>query len=278
METAAERPLASEFSSGVLRLTLNRPQVANALNTAMVGQLRQALGNAEKSGEVRVIVLRGAGGNFCAGADIKDMASAMAGRKAGAADPVRELSVGFGRLCAAFAATPIAVIAIVDGAAMGGGFGLACAADVTIAAPDARFGLPETRRGLVPAQIAPMLIERLGYSRAKLLAVLGGNIRADDALRLGLVHEVAEDVDAALASALRSILECAPGALAATKKLLRDLRTREAGAAVDLAADVFVAAVNGAEGREGTAAFLARRPANWIEPVADGTDMKSGDA
>ncbi len=146
---------------------------------------------------------------------------------------------------------------------MGGGFGLACAADVTIAAPDARFGLPETRRGLVPAQIAPMLIERLGYSRAKLLAVLGGNIGADEALRLGLVHEVAEDVETALAAAIASIRQCAPSALAATKRLLRELRFKEPGTSVELAAQVFVEAVRGEDGAEGMRAFLERRPPKW---------------
>jgi isohexenylglutaconyl-CoA hydratase len=264
MELAPFATILAELSDGVLRLTLNRPQVANAINAAMAAELRLALQQAEASGTVRAIVLRGAGGNFCAGADMKDWGEAIAAAMPGEADPARALSVAFGELCAAFAATGLAVVAVVEGAAMGGGFGLACAADVTIAAPDARFGLPETRRGVVPAQIAPVLIERLGYSRAKLLAVLGGNIRADDAYRLGLVHEVAGDVEAALASAIASILECAPGALAATKKLLRDLRSAEPGTAVDLAADVFVRAMRSAEGREGVAAFCARRPPAWV--------------
>jgi len=276
MELPAFSTLATEIADGVLRLTLNRPEVGNAINSAMVRELTDALGAAEGSGELRIIVLRGAGENFCVGADIKDVAAAIAAAREGAPDPIRELSASFGRLCAAFAATQLATIAMVHGAAMGGGFGLACAADVTIAATNARFGLPETRRGLVPAQIAPMLIERLGYSRAKLLAVLGGNIRADDALRLGLVHEVAEDTEAALASAASSILACAPGAVAATKKLLRELRSRAPGDAVDLAANVFVEAVRGPEGREGMAAFLAKRSPNWAPRTAE--KSKPGDA
>jgi isohexenylglutaconyl-CoA hydratase len=256
--------LIGEQHGGVLRLRLNRPQIGNAMSSAMIGELTGALAAAEASGRIRAIVLSGEGGNFSAGADLKEMAAAMAAPPVRAdADPVLGYSRAFGGMCAAFASTPLATIALVDGAAMGGGFGLACAVDICIATPNARFGLPETRRGLVPAQIAPYLLARLGYSRATLLAVLGGNIRADEALRLGLVHEVTEEGEEAVASALQSVLACAPGALAETKTLLRAIRFATPPDFIDRAAAVFAEAVRGAEGREGATAFLQKRPPAW---------------
>ena len=170
-------------------LTLNRPEVRNAMSLAMVLELREALAAAEADSEIRAIVLRGAGGHFCAGADISDMAGA---RMKLAADPdaIVKINAAFGELCIAFANTGRAVVAVLEGTVMGGGFGLACVADVAIAGTSAMFRLPETSLGVVPAQIAPLLVERLGYSEAKRLAVTGGRIDAQGALDLRLVHQV----------------------------------------------------------------------------------------
>lgn len=270
MELPAFTTLIAALHDGVLRLSLNRPQIGNAMSSAMVGELTGALAQAEASGKVRVVVLSGEGGNFSAGADLKEMSAIMAQPAEHGRDPANAYSQAFGNMCAKFAATPLATIALVDGGAMGGGFGLACAVDICIATPNARFGLPETRRGLIPAQIAPYLLERLGYSRAKLLAVLGGSIRADEALRLGLVHEVTEEAEAAVASAVASILACAPEAVAATKKLLRLIRFETPADFIGHAADVFARAVRGAEGREGATAFLQKRPPAWATKTQSG--------
>lgn len=257
--------ILSEESGGVLALTLNRPQARNAMSLEMVAELSTALAEAERGGAVRVIVLRGAGGTFCSGGDISDMERAGAAPAEGP-DLVADVSRAFGEMCAAFSRTGIAVIAAVEGAALGGGFGLACVADVTIAAPDAKFGLPETSLGIVPAQIAPALVERLGYGQAKRLAVLGGFVDAQEALRIGLVHEIADDVDAALTRTVERILRCAPGAVAETKALLAAARFSDSGGMVERAALSFSAAIRGAEGMEGTRAFLDKRRPNWAPP------------
>jgi isohexenylglutaconyl-CoA hydratase len=243
---------------GVLRLTLNRPEARNALSMAMVAELRAALAEAEQAGDMRVVVLRGAGGHFCAGADLKDMAGA-------AGDPAALLqhSTAFGQLCAAFAATPLATVAVLEGSVMGGGFGLACVVDVALAAETVDFRLPETSLGLVPAQIAPFLVERLGYSQARRLAVGGGRLDCRRALALGLVHELSADVDAALARVLAEILRCAPQAVAATKALMAKARQQDAGELVDEAAAVFARAALGEEGTEGVAAFVGKRKPRW---------------
>lgn len=255
-----------------LEITLNRPEVRNAMSLSMVRELRQALAHAESTAgsahATRVVVLRGAGGHFCAGGDLKDMAAAhqRAAQAEGGADPIAEVNAEFGHLCAAFAATPLAVVAVLEGTVMGGGLGLACVADVAIATETANFRLPETSLGVVPAQIAPFLVERLGYSQAKRLAVTGGRLDAAQALAIGLVHQQVPttDVDRAVQAVLADILACAPEALAATKTLMAKARWNTPAALIDEAAAVFSRAVQGPEGQEGTSAFLQKRKPNWV--------------
>ncbi|WP_193789300.1 enoyl-CoA hydratase/isomerase family protein [Sulfuritalea hydrogenivorans] len=259
----AYRALSIRQDGGVLHLTLNRPEVRNAMSLAMVDELLAALNAAEADGVTRVIVLRGAGGHFCAGADLKDMAAARASEDS---DPVAHTNTRFGWLCAEFARTPLAVVAVVEGTVMGGGFGLACAADVTLAHASASFRLPETSLGLVPAQIAPYLVERLGFAEAKRLAVTGGKLDARTALTLRLVHAVADDeaaLSGALANVLNDILACAPGAVAATKRLIAKARLAAPESLIDEAAAAFSLAAQGSEGIEGTTAFLQKRKPSW---------------
>ncbi len=257
--------LALKREGPVLHITLNRPEVRNAMSLAMVRELRAALLQAEGSGSMRVIVLRGAGGHFCAGADLKDMAAA---RQQLDSNPkaVVEVNAAFGDLCVAFANTGLAMVAVLEGTVMGGGLGLACVADVALAGTSAVFRLPETSLGVVPAQIAPFLVERLGYAEAKRLAVSGGRLDAQAALDLRLVHAMhaAGALDKALAAVLADILQCAPGAVAATKALMAKARFHSPAALVQEAAEVFAQAALGPEGLEGTTAFLQKRKANWV--------------
>jgi isohexenylglutaconyl-CoA hydratase len=250
---------------GALYITLNRPEVRNAMSLAMVLELRQVLAAAEADGATRAIVLRGAGGHFCAGADLKDMAGARL-RLAEDPDAVAKVNAAFGDLCVAFAGTGLATITALEGTVMGGGFGLACVSDVAIAGSSAMFRLPETSLGVVPAQIAPFLVERLGYAEAKRLAVTGGRLDANAALALRLVHAVhaAGALDAAVHAVLADILQCAPGAVAATKALMAKARFHAAASLVHEASQVFSAAALGPEGIEGTTAFLQKRKASWV--------------
>ena len=249
---------------GVLHLTLNRPDVRNAMSLALVLELRQALAAAEADGRTRVVVLRGAGGHFCAGADLKDMAAARATL---AEDPeaIVKINAAFGDLCVAFAQTGLATVAVLEGTVMGGGLGLACVVDVAMAGTNAVFRLPETGLGVVPAQIASFLVERLGYAEAKRLAVTGGKLDARAALELRLVHSThaAGSLDHALAALLAEMLQCAPGAVAATKALMAQARFHTPASLVQHAAQVFSAAALGPEGTEGTTAFLAQRKPSW---------------
>ena len=261
-----------EQTGAVLHVTLNRPESRNAMSLHMVTELQQVLLAAEATAgtpsAVRVVVLRGAGGHFCAGADLKDMAGARMRslqKAEGAPAPIAEVNAEFGRLCVAYAQTPLAVVAVLEGTVMGGGVGLACVADVAIASDTAVFRLPETSLGVVPAQIAPFLVERLGYSQAKRLAVTGGRLDAATALALGLVHEVtsADGLQTAFDKVLLDILACAPAALAATKALMQRARFAPAHELVADAAAVFAQSAQGSEGIEGMTAFIQKRKPQW---------------
>jgi isohexenylglutaconyl-CoA hydratase len=249
----------------VLHITLNRPESRNAMSLAMVLELRQALAAAEADGRTRVLVLRGAGGHFCAGADLKDMASARAQLEQHP-DALVKVNAAFGDLCVAYAHTGLATVAVLEGTVMGGGLGLACVVDVALAGTSAVFRLPETSLGVVPAQIAPFLVERLGYAEAKRLAVTGGKLDAQAALDLRLVHAMhaASALDHALAALLAEMLQCAPGAVAATKALMAQARFHAPASLVQHAAEVFSKAALSDEGVEGTLAFLQKRKAAWV--------------
>ena len=259
----SEQPVLLEKTGGVLFVTLNRPDKKNAMSLALLEDLVAALDEAEADSEIRVLVIRGADGNFCAGADIKDMNAARALGE-GAPKAIYDLSIAVGKMVSRFASSPLTIITVLEGAVMGGGFGLACVSDVAIASHTVRFALPERTLGLLPAQIAPVLIERIGYSEAKRLSVTGARIPASEALRIGLVHHVTQDVEEAIREVIESALRCAPEAVAATKKLLWEARFTHSDQMVERAADLFVDAVLGEEGKEGTIAFAEKRKARWM--------------
>ena len=250
------------LEDGVLGVTLNRPESRNAMSLAMVSELRAALDYAEADAAVRVMVLRGAGGHFCSGGDIRDMSA----RGKGDEDPIVAVNAAFGAMSLAYSTTSVPVVAVLEGSVMGGGFGLACVCDVALAAANASFRLPETSLGLIPAQIAPFLIERLGYSQAKRLAVTGGRLDGRQAFAIGMVHGVAEtgaELDALLDQTITDIFACAPQANRVTKHLMIKARSTPVPDMIPYAAKTFAEAVRGTEGAEGMAAFIGKRPAIW---------------
>ncbi|MFY9478789.1 MAG: enoyl-CoA hydratase/isomerase family protein [Aquabacterium sp.] len=274
MDASSFKTIQATVDAGVCTLTLNRPEVRNAMSLAMVNELLDALKQAEGDSAVRVVVLRGAGGHFCAGGDISDMAQArmklaqaQAEGTVGDQDPVAAFNAQFGRLCLAYARSPLPIVTVLEGTVMGGGFGLACVSDVSLAAESVAFRLPETALGVIPAQIAPFLVERIGYAEAKRLAVTGAKVDASQALTIRLVHEVAPDAAAledALQRTVASIQACAPGAIAVTKGLLARARIEPADTLIDEAALLFSRAVLSDEGQEGTSAFMQKRKPKWV--------------
>ncbi len=264
MSQSTPATLLLDSDRAILTIWLNRPQARNAMSLEMVAELEATLAEAEANG-TRVLILRGSGGHFCSGGDVKDMAAARM-RSSSGGDAIAEVNARFGHLCAAFAKTPVVTIAVVEGAVMGGGFGLACTADIVIASQTVAFGLPETSLGLVPAQIAPFLVERIGYAKAKRLAVSGARIEAAEAMRAGLVDHMCEnaaDLEATIEATIRQCLGCAPKAIAETKQLLRLARFEKAEDLIAHAAGVFAKVARAPEGAEGTAAFVEKRKPAW---------------
>lgn len=259
--------LRLSLEDGVLTVLLSRPKVRNAMSLKTVSELEATFDAIADRRDVRAVVLRGAGGHFCAGGDIKDMAAAR-GKPKGedGKDALHAVNRRFGEIIAKVDRAAQAVVAVCEGAVLGGGFGLACVADVTLTMADAKFGLPETGLGLPPAQIAAFLVRRLGLSQARRLAVTGGRFDGHRALAIGLAHEVAESPDALealLATTLKQILRCAPGAVATTKQIMNDVGRVELERLLDAAATSFAEAARGPEGVEGMMAFMQKREPQW---------------
>lgn len=259
--------LLAKQNGGVLQLTLNRPDARNAMNPQMLAELETATDALRDDRSVRAIVLRGAGGHFCAGADLKSMmAGGVKAPAAGEADPIAVINRAFGTMLRKVASAPQVVIAICEGAVLGGGFGLACVSDIAFAHVDAKFGMPETTRGLPPAQIAPFVVERIGLTQARRLCLTGAQFRGAEALRLGLVHEAFADeaeLQDRLAATLTQVMQCAPQANARTKQILLEVGKRDMDAVLDDAAQQFAQCVRGSEAPEGIAAFMQKRAPKW---------------
>lgn len=254
--------LLLESHNGVLHITLNRPESRNAMSLQMVAELRAVLAAVREDRTVRALVIGGAGGHFCSGGDIKDMASA----RAQGAQAYREMNRAFGALLEETQHAPQVVITVLQGAVLGGGFGLACVSDIAMADHQAQFGLPETSLGLLPAQIAPFVVQRIGLTQARRLALTAARFDGIQARRMGLVHFVEHDPQALaqrLDEVLAHVLCCAPGANAATKKLLLASAAQPSSELLDEAAQWFSEAVTGAEGIEGTMAFVQKRKPGW---------------
>ncbi|BCX69645.1 enoyl-CoA hydratase/isomerase family protein [Pseudomonas izuensis] len=254
--------LLLELHNGVLHITLNRPENRNAMSLQMVAELRSVLAAVRNDRAVRALVIGGAGGHFCSGGDIKDMASA----RAQGATAYREMNRAFGALLEETQHAPQVVITVLQGAVLGGGFGLACVSDIALADHQAQFGLPETSLGLLPAQIAPFVVQRIGLTQTRRLALTAARFDGTHARRMGLVHFVEHDPQALaerLDEVLAHVLCCAPGANAMTKKLLLAGAVQPSDELLDQAAEWFSEAVIGEEGVEGTMAFVQKRKPGW---------------
>jgi len=254
--------LRTDRHDGVVTLTLDRPEVGNALDDALVARLGEALGAAAADQAVRVVVLTGAGTVFSAGADLRWMQRMRgAGADANLADAHRTQAV-----FAAVAELRVPVVARVNGPARGGGVGLLAAADVVVAAAEAHFAFTEVRLGIIPAMIAPFVIARVGPARARRLFCTAETFGAADALAWGLVDRVAPaaELDAAVTRVVADLVRGGPGALAEAKALVHDVVAAPRAAVPALTAERIARLRAGEEGQEGMAAFLEKRPPRWV--------------
>ena len=244
--------LRVEREGGILRLTLARPERRNAFDAALIAELHEAFADV---GDARVVVLGGEGSSFCAGADVEwQRASIDLSIEENVEDALRLY-----RMLAAVDSCPSPLIARVQGFALGGGSGLVACADVVVAAPDATFGFTEVRLGIIPAVISPFVFAKIGAGAARWLFLTGERFDAATALRIGLVHELAQDLDDAAEHVVARLLESGPEATRAAKRLARE-RPDDGEALARIAAGLRASA----EGQEGLRAFLEKRAPSWL--------------
>nr|WP_314369861.1 enoyl-CoA hydratase-related protein [uncultured Acinetobacter sp.] len=258
-----------EQQGSILTLWLNRPESRNAMSLNMVNAIQQVFAHIADDVSIRAVILRGKGGHFCAGGDIKDMAALrIESANVGSLQPYVDFNRRFGAMIEQVDQAPQTVVVILEGAVLGGGFGLACVSDIAISRDNAQFGLPETGLGVLPAQIAPFVVKRIGLTQARRLALLGSRFNGETAQKLGVIHEVVRDdveLEQLLADTIQQIKRAAPLASRNTKALLHRTLNEPLDSLLDVAAQQFAQAVGGLEGQEGTMAFIQKRLPNWTE-------------
>jgi methylglutaconyl-CoA hydratase len=257
-----EPSLGVRTDGGVMRLTLNRPGMHNAIDDGVVSSLNDALACARAASGIRALVVSAAGKSFSAGVDLNRL------RRLGAM--TREESIAnalaLGSALHGLSSLRIPTIAAVQGPAYGGGVGLILACDIVIAADAARFALSEVRHGLLPGLVAPLLAQAVGAREARRCLLTGRRFDAQEALRIGMVHEVtsAAGLAGAVERTLEQILRGGPGSIAGTKRILADPEMQSMDAAKLLRIAEAVADHRATpEAREGIAAFLEKREPAW---------------
>jgi enoyl-CoA hydratase/carnithine racemase len=256
----SEPLLLVDVAGGVARVTLNRPEVRNALNAALLGELESALHRLEDDPAARVIVLRGAGDRaFCAGADLKHVGDR------GTTLQARESFGGLARILERMARMRTPVVAGVHGYALAGGCGLAAGSDIVIAADDAVFGLPEIKVGLLPLMVMAPILRAVGRKRGMLMILSGEPVTAGEAFDMGLVSRIVPRADleretTALAGRLAAF---SPTAVALAKEAAATIQDMEYGKSLRYLRELLTLVALSDDAREGIAAFFEKREPEW---------------
>ncbi|MGQ0571395.1 MAG: enoyl-CoA hydratase-related protein [Armatimonadota bacterium] len=255
-------PIRTHVDAARLTILLSRPEVHNAFDEAMIEALDDAFRGIAGRDNVRYVVLAGEGASFCAGADVGWMR-----RMAGASpDENRADARRLADMLESVATCPKPVIARVHGAALGGGVGLVAACDLAVAVPGASFRLSEVRLGLTPAVIFPLLLRKVTRHEVLWAALTGERFSAARARDMGLVHEVAGDLDTAIDRWAQALLAGGPHALAAVKELFNKVPQLSWESAREMTVDLIARLRAGSEAREGMQAFFERRRPDWSLP------------
>jgi methylglutaconyl-CoA hydratase len=242
--------LRIERRAGVLHVAMARPERRNAFDAALIDELAAAFADV---GDVRAVVLSGDGPSFSAGADVEWMRSSVdLSYDENVADALRLRA-----MLDAIDSCPAPVVGRVQGHALGGGCGLVACCDIVLAEPTAQFAFSEVKLGIVPAVISPFALAKIGTGAARRYFVTGERFSADDALRIGLIHEVTDDLDGAVQRVVAELLSAGPSAARAAKELARSALSAEE------TARRIAAHRTGEEGQDGLRAFLEKRPPGW---------------
>ena len=253
--------LLIEYSNGWVTIWFNQIKNRNAITNNIVDELFSIFNFLNDDREVRGITLRGKGGIFCAGVDLKSLKK-MTDTSKNAKSLAFEMSIRIGELFKVINSAPQIVVAVTEGAAIAGGFGIACSADLILTMPETKFSLSETRIGLTPAQISPYVINRLGYSLARKMMLLGARIDGREAMKIGIADYIANDsnLEEILDSIKEQVFKCSPNAIAITKRVLTVNEYIDPQKAANLFSDCVVSD----EGQEGINSFFEKRKPFWI--------------
>lgn len=246
----------------ILHIRLNRPDVRNAFNGAVVEELQAAFAAASADTKARVVVLSGNGKSFSAGADLAWMEEQ-------AALPQQQNEVSADRMARMFLAIARCakpVVGRIHGHALGGGSGLTAAVDVAVCTEDCQFGLTEVKLGIVPAVISPFVMQKIGAGRARTLFLTGERFDGREAMRIGLVHKAVPEaeLDATVGKTVTELLSAGPAAVASAKELIRSVASLSLEDAIPVTSKWIAALRSTPEAREGFAAFLGKRKPNWM--------------
>ena len=267
------RQIRLQIDGWIARLTFARPARRNALTFDMMVEIKDAIERVGANTSVRALVLRGEGGFYCAGGDLNTMTD-MPEIPDGGPDPLIPSYRLFGDALLALNALPQAVISVVEGPAIGGGFGMVCCSDVVLIHENARFGIPEPRVGFIPSQIIPFIVRRIGEGMTRHLAVMGTTLSGMEAVAAGigrrLVHSEVE-MNSALEDVLANIARMEPAALASVKRLVLSCDTRADLEVLDAAAADLVGLLRKPAARAGIGAFMEKKLPPWADAVATKT-------
>lgn len=247
---------------GVARVTLNRPEAKNAMSQDLMRELQMATRGLVADAAVRAIVLTGAGEVFSAGGDLKGMQRQATNSREGRLADATE----FAKILGELDALPKPLIGRINGSAFGGGLGLISVCDLAIGLSNATFRLTEVTLGLIPATISPYVVAKMGVPNSRRIMLNAYKMDGRAAVRLGLLDECADspaELDAAIDREVTGLLQCAPGAVASAKALIRYVSTHGAEENLDYTAKALADSWETAEIREGIEAFMQKRKPNW---------------
>lgn len=248
---------------GVVTIALERPEVHNAFNDTLIREMLEIFDGFDGRDDLRAVVLRGNGKNFCAGADLNWMASMVDYDRS---QNIRD-SARLAKMFASINESPIPVIGRVQGAAIGGGVGLVAVCDVVIAEKGAKFGLSEVKLGILPAVISPYVIRKIGETHARALFLTGERFDSERALRIGLVHTIVEGdekLDQAVEEAVANLRTSGPQAVRECKRLIDHVAHSELAEAIPYTIEAIADRRTSEEGQAGMKAFLQREKAPWV--------------
>ncbi|MEX3006913.1 enoyl-CoA hydratase/isomerase family protein [Hoeflea sp. TYP-13] len=260
------KALDLELEAGWLTIWFNQPESRNPLTGKRVTELLAVCAAIRDDRDIRGVTIRGRGGIFCAGGDLKMFRSAFQGEAN--RQEIIDMSLQAGVLFDAVNTLPQLTVMAVEGAAMAGGFGLTCSGDIVIADEAAKFSLTETMIGLTPAQISPFVLQRLGAREGRRLMLTAATMGAQEAKSVGLVDAVVsgpDDMNAEIARIGSQLMRCAPGAVADTKALILAIPNMSRQQQMQAAAENFADRMVSDEAREGIASFFDKRKPKWAE-------------